>query len=78
MNVNRGGAFQDESFGSARASALRTYREVYGPESPEFAEFGEQLRFDCGEIDMSNEALHAEFLKRANAAIRPQDRAAWL
>ena len=35
MNAPRGGAFLDESFGSARAKAFRVFEEVYGPLSDE-------------------------------------------
>ena len=77
MNVNRGGAFGDESFASARSSALRAYREIFGPSSPEFGEFAAHLMFDWGlSGDVSD--LHERFLACAAQALRPQDKVRWL
>ena len=36
MNLHRGGAFGDESFGVARAKALQAFVQVFGPESSEW------------------------------------------
>ncbi len=75
MNCNRGGSFQDESFATARAAALRAFREIYGPDSPEFLEFSEHFRFDWGITgDLNAQHLHARFLETAMQAIRPQDK----
>lgn len=74
MNVHRGG-FQDDSFASARSSALRAFREIYGPSAPEFQEFAEGLKFDLGiTSDISDDALHRLFLETAAQAVRPQDK----
>ena len=35
MNVNKAGAFNDLSFGQKKAQAVRAFREIYGPDSPE-------------------------------------------
>lgn len=75
MNCNRGGAFNDGSFASARSAALDAFRQIYGPSSSEFEEFAEHLKFDWGiEQDMTNDQLHARFLETAAQAIRPQDK----
>ena len=76
MNVNRGGAFNDESFASARASALKVFRTIYGPTTEEFQEFSEGLKFDLALSDSASLGeLHSRFLETAVAAIRPQDKA---
>ena len=79
MNCNRGGSFNDESFSSARASALRAFRQIFGPHTSEFQEFAEHLKFDLGiDGDVSYSTLHERFLETGIQAIRPQDKVAWL
>lgn len=76
MNVNRGGAFQDESFGHARAKAMMLFEEVFGPDSDEFLEFSDNLVRDFNlRSRPSDRELHSLFLDAAAQAIRPQDRA---
>ena len=78
MNCNRGGSFNDESFGSARAAALQAFREIFGPDTPEFQEFSEHLKFDWGiDGDVSSSTLYERFLETGIQAIRPQDKVAW-
>ena len=76
MNVNRGGAFNDESFGNARARAVRVFQEVFGAESDEFLEYADHLPRDFNLTSRpSNTKLHKMFLECAAHAIRPQDKA---
>ena len=76
MNANRGGAYNDESFGNARARAVRVYEEVFGAESEEFLEYADHLPRDFNLSSRpSNTKLHKMFLDCAAQAIRPQDKA---
>ena len=59
MNANRGGAYNDESFGNARARAVRVYEEVFGAESEEFLEYADHLPRDFNLSSRpSNTKLH--------------------
>jgi len=76
MNANRGGAFNDESFGNARARALEAYTEVFSCDSEEFLEFSEHLLRDFNLTSHPGNAhLRNMFLATATQAIRPQDKA---
>ena len=76
MNANRGGAFNDESFGNARARALEAYTKVFSCDSEEFLEQSEHLLRDFGLTSHpGNATLRNMFLAAGAQAIRPQDKA---
>lgn len=76
MNCNLGGAFNDSSFGNAKAAALKVFREVFSAESDEFLEYTDNLLRDWNmRTRPSNAALRERFLRTAAEALRPQDKA---
>ena len=76
MNVNRGGAFNDESFCNSRARALSVFQDIFGPDSDEFLEHADHLATDFNlSARPNNDTLHNYFLDAAVQAVRPQDKA---
>lgn len=76
MNVGRGGAFADESFGNARANPLKLYQDVFLCASDEFLEHSDHFGRDWNLPSRpSDEILHERFLQTGHHAIRPQDKA---